>query len=81
VAIAAILLIAILLVARGIEREAERALAAVGRIERNTRVLWNLGSACEAMSRIRWAAEGIAAKVEALAGAVHGEAGRKEVAP
>ncbi|MDX1623040.1 MAG: hypothetical protein R3199_03575 [Gemmatimonadota bacterium] len=81
VAIAAILLIAILVVARGIEREAERALAAVREIEANTRVLWQLGPAREAMERIRWASESIADKVEALAGAVHGETGRRGVAP
>lgn len=81
VVIAATLLIAILVVARGIEKEADRALAAVREIEANTRVLWSLGPAREAMERIRRAAESIADRVEALAGAVHGEAGRKGVAP
>lgn len=81
VAIAAALLIAILVVARGIEKEAGRVLAAVRRIEANTRILWQLGPARQAMERIRRAAEGIAEKTEALAGAVHGESGRKEVAP
>lgn len=81
VAVAAILLIAILVVARGIEKEAERALGALREIETNTRILWHLGPAREAMERIRRAADSIAGKVEALAGAVHGESGRKEVAP
>lgn len=81
VLIAATLLITILLVARGIEKEAERALAAVREIETNTRVLWQLGPAREAMERIRWATDSIAEKLEALAGAVHGESGRKEVVP
>lgn len=81
VLIAAVLLVTILLVARGIEKEAERALAAVREIETNTRVLWRLGPAREAMERIRWAADSIAGRLEALAGAVHGESGRKRVAP
>lgn len=80
VLIAATLLIAILVVARGIEKEAERALGAVREIEANTRVLWQLGPAREAMERIRRAAESIADRVESLAGTVHGETGRKEAA-
>lgn len=79
VLIAAVLLIAILVVARGIELEARRVLAAAARIEVQTRSIWQLADARELVERIRDAAERIADKVEGLAGAVHGETGRREV--
>lgn len=77
VVIAAALLIAILVVARGIEREAGRALAAARAIESNTRIIWALAGADEALEAIRDAAESIAAKGEHLLGALHGEAGAR----
>ena len=74
---AAILLIAILVVARGIEKEAGRALAAAREIEANTKVIWRLGEARDAVETIRDAAEAIAAKGEFLLSALHGEAGAR----
>lgn len=74
VLIAAALLIAILLVARGIEKEASRALAAGARIKENTDALFLLGSARDALETLRSHALAIEAKGAHLAGAVHDEA-------
>lgn len=72
--IAATLLITILLVARGIEKEAERALAAGARIKENTDALFLLGGARDALRRLRRHAMAIEAKGAYLAEAVHDEA-------
>ncbi len=53
VLIAAALLIWILLVARGIERHARRALEAARRIEANTGPTWGLVGALNALERVR----------------------------
>jgi len=72
--VAACLLIAILLVARGIEKHAARALAAGARIRANTDALFLLGEARDALEDLRGHALAIAAKTGHLAGAVHDEA-------
>lgn len=72
--IAATLLIAILLVARGIEREAGRALAAGARIKENTDSLFLLGGVRDALENLRGHALAIEAKGAHLASAVHDEA-------
>lgn len=77
VAVAAGLLIAIVVVARGIEKEAGRALAAARRIEANTQVIWALAGADEALQEIRGAAEAIAAKGGILLAALHGGSGAR----
>lgn len=74
VAIAAGLLIAILLVARGIEREAQRALEAVRAIDTGTRAIWTLADAVDELRRIRGDAESIEGRVRHLADAVQGAA-------
>lgn len=73
VLIAASLLMGIVLVARGILSEAERALAAGKRIETNTDSIWTLDVALGMLASIRDRTEAIADKVEHLAGAVHEE--------
>lgn len=75
VAVAALLLIAILLVARGIEREAERALEAARRIQENTGPIPALSGALETLLAIHHRTGAIAEKTEALAGILHGEPG------
>lgn len=72
--VAAALLIAILLVARGIEKEASRALAAGARIKANTDALFLLGGVRDAMEELLGHALTIEAKGAHLAGAVHDEA-------
>lgn len=74
VVVAATLLIAILLVARGIEKEASRALAAGARIKTNTDALFALGAARDALEDLRGQVLSVEAKTALLAGAVHGEA-------
>jgi hypothetical protein len=69
--IAATVLIVILLVARGIEKEAARALAAGARIKANTDALFLLGGARDALEDLRGHALAIEAKGAHLAGAVH----------
>lgn len=80
--VAAALLVAILLVARGIEKEAARALRAAERIRGNTQAIWTLGPALELTRRIRDLVEAVEAKAAALAGTVHepGGSARKEEA-
>jgi hypothetical protein len=52
VLVAALLLIWILLAARGIEREARRALAAARQVEANTRPIWRLADVREALEAV-----------------------------
>lgn len=75
VVIAASLLITILLVARSIRSEARRALEAVRRIDDHTAPIWRLQGVLQGIGRVRTAAERIADRTEALAGAVHGTPG------
>lgn len=75
VVIAAALLITILFVARGIEKEAARALHAARRIEHNTRAIPALAGALTTLETIRSHAGNIAGQTEMLAGALHGEPG------
>lgn len=75
VLIAATLLIAILLVARGIEKEADRALDAARRVQANTRAIWALGDARDSVRGIRDHVEAIEEKSELLARTVHGGGG------
>lgn len=58
VLVAALLLIWILLAARGIEREARRALGAARRLEANTAPLWRLGSTRKALEAARHHVQG-----------------------
>ncbi len=74
VAIAATVVIAILLVARGIEKEATRALAAGARVKMNTDPLFELGGALEGLETVREVAGRVEAKAGHLARAVHQEA-------
>lgn len=78
VLVAALLLIAILVVARGIAGEAERALAAARRIEANTGAIPALAGALDLLLDIHDRARGIADKTDALAGIVHGAPGGAE---
>lgn len=74
VVVAAALLIAILLVARGIEKEAARALAAGARIRDHTDALFLLGGALEALETLRDRAAAVEEKTALLGRTVHGEA-------
>lgn len=74
VAVAAILLVAILLVARGIEKQAARALAAARRVEEGTRPLWKLQGALETLEAILHRGAAIRAKTSALADSLDGPA-------
>jgi hypothetical protein len=67
VLIVAALLIAILLVARNIERLAGQALAVAGEIEAATRPVWALGDANDLVEEIATAVRSIDAQVTALA--------------
>lgn len=73
VVIAASVVITILLVARGIEKEAGRALAAGARVKENTDAIFALGGALEGLKAIRLAAGEVEKKAAHLARAVHGE--------
>lgn len=73
VLVAAALLVTILIVARGIEKEAARALAAGVTIRENTDALSLLGGALEKLEALRARAETVEQKTALLAGAVHGE--------
>jgi hypothetical protein len=74
VAIAAALLLTILWVARGIEREAARAREAARSIEANTGAILSLNDALETLETIRSRAEAIGEKTNALASVLHGGA-------
>jgi hypothetical protein len=80
VVVAASLLVAILLVARGIERDAGRALAAAVDVRARTQPIWLLGTALDLSREVRNRVEAIEEKAGALAGTVHGADGgaRKE---
>lgn len=75
VVVAAGLLITILLVARGIEKEARRALDAARRIEENTLPIWALGGARDTLKAIRSHVESVEGKAGILARTVHGTGG------
>lgn len=70
VVIAATVVIAILLVARGIEREAARALAAAREVETVTQPLWALAGALAKLETVLHRAVAIAGKTGMLADAV-----------
>lgn len=78
VAVAAALLVTILLVARGIETEAQRALAAAREIEANTRAIWGLAGALDALESIHRRARGVAGATARLAALLAGAAGGPE---
>lgn len=73
VVIAAAVVITILVVARGIEKEAARALAAGARVKENTDAIFALGGALDGLEAIRVAAGEVEKKAAHLARAVHGE--------
>lgn len=81
VLVAAALLITILLVARGIEKEAARALEACREINESTMPIWKLEDARERLEHIRDGALDIERKAEFLAGTLHGETGTPKVEP
>lgn len=81
VLLAATLLIAIIVVARGILREASRALSALETIEQNVQPIWDLATALERLESIHRVARSIADKVEMLAGAVVGAPSREGRGP
>lgn len=73
VVVAAALLIAILLVARGIEKEAGRALAAGAAIRDRTDALFLLGGALEGLETLRDRSAAVEGKAALLARTVHGQ--------
>lgn len=73
VAVAATLLVTILLAARGIEREATRALEACREVEANTRDVWELDGARDTLEEIRGHVDSLEAVTGELAGVLHGE--------
>lgn len=73
VAIAAAVVITILLVARGIEEQAARALTAGARVKANTDAIFALGGALEGLETVRDVAGRVEAKAAHLANAVHRE--------
>lgn len=75
IVIAATLLVAIVLVARSIDREARRALEAVRRIRENTEAVWALQPVLRDVEAIHRHAQAVAETTEELAGAVHGAPG------
>lgn len=75
VALAAALLVTIVLVARGIEREARRALAAAREIEEHTRAIPGLAGALTAVESIHRRALGVVGSTARLAGLLAGAAG------
>lgn len=79
VLVAAVLLVTILVLARGIAAEAVRALEACRVAERNTRSIRELAGARESMEAIRDRAGGVAATAGALAESLHGEAGARRL--
>ena len=70
VLVAALLLIAILLVARGIEKQASRALGAARRVEAATRPIWELDGALGTLEAIHHRGAAIREKTSALAGRI-----------
>lgn len=79
VVIAAVLLITILWVAKGIEQEAARALRAARAIEANTRPIPALAGALETLQTIRRRAASVSGLTGTLAGVLHGEADSPKV--
>lgn len=80
VVVAAALLVIILVTARGIEKEATRALEAARRVERNTEAIAALGGARDVLEGIRTHVDAIEAKTGALASALGGDAEAREPA-
>lgn len=74
VLVAAALLITIWLTARSIVAHATRALRAAEGIRDNTRAIWQLQTTNETAAEIRDVVGEIETKVNALVGALHGEA-------
>lgn len=83
VAVAAALLVTILLVARGIEEEASRALEACREVEAATRAIWELDGARDTLEDVRGHVDSLERVTGRLAGALHGEEGgaRPETGP
>ena len=72
IVVAAGLLITILITAKRILAEAVRALNAAEAIRGNTQAIWGLQATNEVAERMQATVDRIAAKGEALAGALHG---------
>ena len=70
VLVVAILLIAILLVARNIRRLAGEALSVAGEIENATKPIWNIGAANGIVSEIAIMAKSIESRLKAIAAAL-----------
>lgn len=81
VAVAAALLITILLTARGIEKEAARALEACRQVEANTDAVWDLDGARDTLEDVRGHVDSLETVTGRLAGALHGEEGGARPAP
>lgn len=79
VVVAAALLVTILLVARGIEREATRALEACREIEENTRAIWDLADARDTLEEIRGHVDAIEELTGHLSGVLQGGPRAEEV--
>lgn len=75
VAVAATLLVTILLVARGIEEEASRALEACRKVEARTGAVWDLDGARNTLEDVRGHVDSLEWVTGRLAGAFHGEEG------
>jgi len=74
VLVAAALLVTIWLTARSIVAHATRALRAAEAIRDNTRAIWQLQTTNETAAEIREVVGEIETKVDALVGALHGQA-------
>lgn len=78
VVVAALLLLAIIAIAHGIQREANRALAALRRIDSNTHAIWTLGRTAKRFSAIHDCFEALEDRTARIAAAAGGErAGRR----
>ncbi len=75
VVVAATLLVAIVLVARSIDREARRALEAVRRIRGNTDAIWELEPVLRDVEAVHGHARAVAEATDGLARTVHGSLG------
>jgi hypothetical protein len=70
VLVVAVLLMAILLVARNIRRLAAEALSVAGEIERATKPIWNIGAANGIIKEIAVAVRSIESRIKAIAAAL-----------
>lgn len=73
VAVAAALLVTILLVARGIEEEASRALEACREVEASTASVWELDGARDTLEDVRGHVDSLERVTGRLAATLHGE--------